>query len=83
MDVAVKEWPDSDLFPIEYTTAELRAMLASEPRIWLVGYPASDWHPRPDPLEPLLSELQERPELKSQRFAYFGGPFVTLLGPPT
>jgi 4-amino-4-deoxy-L-arabinose transferase-like glycosyltransferase len=78
MDISVKEWPDTDLFPIEYNTDELRALLASESRVWLVPYPlpVSTWHPRAEPLQPLLPELTKRPVLKSAHF----GPNVTLFG---
>lgn len=77
MDIATKTSPDNDLFPVQHTTANLRRLLAVHRRIWLVSY-GSRWHPRPEPLEPLVPVLQRRRVVTSKAFSFYGGVQVTL-----
>jgi hypothetical protein len=71
------------MLPIDRSTTQLRPVITSARRIWLVLYPIK-WHPRPEPLQPLIGEIRSRPVIRKITFEhYYGGVVLILYGPPT
>ena len=40
-----------DIFAREVDDAELVRRLEAYPRLWIIGYSSSGWHPTPEPME--------------------------------